>query len=263
MLGGPQKAWWKATMAGSDATWKVWANEVPLMRSFIKNVSGRLIFDRVMDSDAWDGYNYERNELMAHLRDNSIQNVITITGDIHAGFAGLVMDDHEAGTPAPQTVELVAPGISSNSLFSFFEFPTRTGAASTLRYMVTYDASQQGGSDPYVENLNLALLYGEESALVMSETNDFAQAEAARDLTVNPHLQYVDTNAQGYGILRITATGASAEIVTVNRPVTESGAPGKKRTASFTIPLAGPGDPPVLEGPTFTGQAPFPFDPET
>ncbi len=264
MLGGPQKAWWKATMAGSNATWKVWANGVPMMRFFLDNGTGTLIFDRVMDSDGWDGYNHERTELMQYLRSSSIKNVVAITGDIHAHFAGIVMDNHEAVTPNPTVVELIAAGVSSNSLFSFFEYPTRTGAAGGLRHLVTYDATTMGGADRFVENINLTLLYGSASSTVMSQTDNFAQAMAARDPNVNPHLKYADSNAQGYGILRITAAGATADLVTVNRPVVDMPAgPGKKRTAHFVIPKAGPTDPPVLQGPTFTGSPPFPFDPET
>jgi alkaline phosphatase D len=264
MLGGPQKAWWKATMMGSNATWKVWANGVPLMRFFLDNGTGTLIFPRVMNSDAWDGYNHERNELMAHLRTNSIKNVVTITGDIHAAFAGVVMDDHDAATPNPVLVELIAPGVSSNSLFSFFEYPTRTGAAASLRGLVTYDATGMGGTKKFVENINLTLLYGSASSLVMAQTNDFAMATANRDATVNPHLKYADTNAQGYGLLRVTATGTTADIVTVNRPIADSAnGPGKKRTAHFTVPLVAGNEAPTLEGPTFTGTPPFPFNPET
>jgi alkaline phosphatase D len=264
MLGGPQKAWWKATMAASDATWKVWGNEVPLMRFLLKN-TGSLIFDRVMDSDAWDGYNHERVELMQHLKTEGIQNVLVITGDIHAQFAGLVMDDHEAATPAPVVVELIAAGISSNSTFSFFEYPTRTGAGATQRFLVTYDATDFGGTQTYVENINLTLLYGTASANAMSQSNNFADAEAARDLTINPWLKYADTNSQGYGVLRLTSAGATCDLVTVNRPVVDSeNGPGKKRTAHFTIPKqTSPTDPPQLDGPTFTGTPPFPFDPTT
>jgi alkaline phosphatase D len=217
-----------------------------------------------MDADAWDGYNHERNELMQHLRTNSIKNVVTITGDIHAHFAGIVMDDHDAATPNPVLVELIAAGVSSNSLFSFFEYPTRTGAAGGLRYLVTYDSTSMGGTTKYVESINMTLLYGSASSQVMSTTNNFTMAMNNRDPNVNPHLKYADANAQGYGIMRVTSSGATADLVTVNRPVADNAAgPGKKRTAHFTIPRAGATDAPTLNGPTFTGRPPFPFDPET
>ncbi|MEM9491949.1 MAG: alkaline phosphatase D family protein, partial [Myxococcota bacterium] len=61
VLGPEQKAWWKETMTGSDATWKLWGNQAPFMRFLIRNQpAGILIFDRYMSSDSWDGYHSER-----------------------------------------------------------------------------------------------------------------------------------------------------------------------------------------------------------
>ena len=38
--------------------------------------------------DAWDGYGYERKQILDYILDNDIQNVVAITGDIHTFFAG-------------------------------------------------------------------------------------------------------------------------------------------------------------------------------
>src|SRR6185503_9904221 len=122
LLGKQQKQWWKDTMKKSDATWKLWGNEVPLMRMKINNVA---FDDRCISGDAWDGYATERRELMTYLKDQGIKNVVVLSGDIHASFAGVVMDNFEAATPQPVACELIAAGISSNSLFSFFEAGTR------------------------------------------------------------------------------------------------------------------------------------------
>src|SRR6185436_3436335 len=119
MLGKQQKAWWKATMKGSDATWKLWGNEVTLMRLRIQKLGAMLPLDLIVSGDAWDGYPTERTELMTYLRDEMIKNVVVLSGDIHASFAGTVMDNFDAAAPVPVACELVGPGISSNSLFSF------------------------------------------------------------------------------------------------------------------------------------------------
>jgi len=255
MLGAAQKTWWKATMSGSTATWKLWANEVPLMRFFITAAPvGGLIVDRIMDGDAWDGYATERTELMTYLRTQGVGNVVVLTGDIHAQFAGLVHDDFLAGTPTPVAVELCAAGISSNSLFSFFEDAARGGNVSPqVRGLVTYDASGSGGS-PFVENLNLLLLHGTASADKMHETNDLAMALALSD-PPNPHLKYADTNSQGFGVALVTATQVEGTLTTVNRPVT-SAAPAVLRTARFVVPKDNPGG---MTGPVITGTPPHPF----
>jgi alkaline phosphatase D len=258
MLGAEQKQWWKDTMKGSEATWKIWGNEVPLMRFFIPVASvGLLFYDRVMDADAWDGYPTERAELMTYLKDQAIGNVVAITGDIHASFAGVVMDDFDAGTPVPVAAELIAAGISSNSVFSFYENATRPAAYAELRKLITVDASSASGSS-FTENMNLLLLHGTEAAKTFGDTLDLTQALAAADPTVNPHLKYADTNAQGYGYLKITATQCEGTLVTINRPVGQSSdaGPGVKRTASFTIPKD---DPASMTAPTITGTKPFPL----
>jgi alkaline phosphatase D len=257
MLGTQQKAWWKATMKGSDATWKLWGNEVTLMRVKIQQPAGSS--DRILSGDAWDGYPTERTELMTYLRDEQIKNVVVLSGDIHASFAGTIMDDFDAD-PATQVsvaCELVAAGISSNSLFSFFEAATRPPVPADLRGIIAVDATAAGGAK-FTENFNLLLRHGITAAGTFAAVKDVPTALAAADPTVNPHLNYADTNAQGYGYVKVTAGGVDATIVTINRPVTTPGnaGPGIMRTASFTIPKD---DPAAMSAPAFTGTKPFPL----
>jgi alkaline phosphatase D len=265
MLGKQQKAWWKATMKGSDATWKLWGNEVTLMRLKLQNPPSQTmpppakadVDDRIVSGDAWDGYATERNELMAYLRDQQIKNVVVLSGDIHASFAGTVMDNFDA-TPAasqvPVACELVAAGISSNSLFSFFESATR---ASASRPLITVDASAAGGAT-FTENFNMLLLYGAGAALTYFVSKDVTEAIKVKDTTVNPHLTYADTNAQGYGYVKVTGDQVAASLVTINRPIAapSDAGPGIKRTASFTIPKDNPAG---MTGPDVTGTKPFPL----
>ena len=264
MLGKRQKQWWKDTMQRSDATWKLWGNEVTLMRLKIQQLGATDVSDRVVSADSWDGYATERNELMGFLRATGIHNVVVLSGDIHAAFAGTIADDFDAAAPLPVACELVVPGISSNSLFSFFELATRA-ADPALRSLITVDASAVGGSR-FTENLNLLLLDGVQSAGTFAgavaqgapPAIALGAALAAADPTTNPHLKYVDSNAQGYGYAKITADQIAATIVTINRPIaTASDAgPGIKRTASFVIPHNNPGG---MIGPVVTGTKPFPL----
>src|SRR6185436_10985896 len=167
--------------------------------------------DRCISGDAWDGYATERRELMTYLKDQGIKNVVVLSGDIHASFAGVVMDNFEAATPQPVACELIAAGISSNSLFSFFEAGTRlpttrppTTQEAGLRGIITVDATTVGGPK-FVENFNMLLLHGTQSAgTFFGAVAQGAPVPVARgaalqvqaDATTNPHLKYVDTNAQ-------------------------------------------------------------------
>ncbi|HSR98492.1 MAG TPA: alkaline phosphatase D family protein, partial [Kofleriaceae bacterium] len=278
MLGKAQKTWWKAVMKGSDATWKLWGNEVPLMRMRIKNVPALKldVDDRCVSGDAWDGYLVERKELLGYLKSEGIKNVVVLSGDIHASFAGVLLDDFDAAVNADHAVgcELIAAGVSSNSLFSFFEAATRLPEPPTmpsdqqvgLRSIITVDASASGGAK-FTENFNLLLTHGTASAGTFARAIGLgappavalgaALAVGTDDPTTNAHMKYADTNAQGYGYVKITGTQVAATIVTINRPVatpTDSG-PGIKRTASFTIPKDNPLG---MTGPVFTGTKPFP-----
>lgn len=255
MLGKAQKAWWKATMKGSDATWKLWGSETMVMRlQLTTGGNPALIENRVISADAWDGYPTERKELMGYLNSESIKNVVVLTGDIHASFAGTISVDPLIPDP-PIACELVASGVSSNSLFSFFRSASSDPAFSAL---VSLDATDRGFS-AHTENLNLLLRHGTRAA------GAFAQGVALEDATkapfsepdANPHVKYVDTNAQGYGYVKANGTQVAATIITINRPLTVPPAtgPGIKRTASFTIPKDNPGG---MTGPVFTGTKPFP-----
>jgi hypothetical protein len=44
----------------------------------------------------------ERAELTTFLRDQGIKNVVVLSGDIHAAFAGTIMDDFDTRHPPPR-----------------------------------------------------------------------------------------------------------------------------------------------------------------
>lgn len=259
MLGKAQKAWWKAVMKGSDATWKLWGSEVMLMRLLIQQPPGD-IAARVISADAWDGYPTERKELMSFLKDNSIQNVVVLSGDIHASFGGVIVDDFDAALvdQHPVAFELTAAGISSNSLFSFFEAATRPPNDAS-RPLITVDRTAAGGAR-FTENMNMLLLHGLTSAGAVAQGAPVEQALALSDPAIRTNMRYVDTNSQGYGYVKVTGAQITATIVTINRPIvkpTDAG-PGIKRTATFVIPKTSPA---AVADPAVTGTLPFPLLP--
>jgi alkaline phosphatase D len=95
----------------------------------------------VLNADQWDGYNAERKALMKHLGDNGIRNVVALTGDIHAFYAGTVNSDFDAaGGGTPVMVDLVTAGISSDSFFSYLKDAVGSLSAS-LATLVFYPLS--------------------------------------------------------------------------------------------------------------------------
>ncbi|HEY2021042.1 alkaline phosphatase D family protein [Paraburkholderia sp.] len=130
----------------------------------------------LMNADQWDGYNAERLNLMASLaNNNNINNVVAVTGDLNAFFAGTVMADFDAATPQPVMVDLVTAGISSTSLFtSYLAFVNNR--ANNMGWVDTL--TTQGG----LNSLDTTL----------SSNNSW--------------LTYANTNAQGYSVITLTPT---------------------------------------------------------
>jgi alkaline phosphatase D len=125
VLGAAQRQWWVQTMTTSTAQWKVWGNEVSLLRmgidgSQVPTAPAAFKAKFVLNADQWDGFNAERKYLMGQLLAKGVKNVVAVTGDIHAFYAGVVMADYDASTPVPAMVDLVTAGVSSNSNFSYF-----------------------------------------------------------------------------------------------------------------------------------------------
>ncbi|GAA5181098.1 hypothetical protein GCM10025771_27140 [Niveibacterium umoris] len=104
--------------------------------SFVGGLAGALApyFTRfLLNCDQWDGYNAERKHLMAHLKTNSIRNVVGLTGDLHSFHAGTVSDDFDAtGAGTPVMVDFVTAGMSSDSWFKYFTDATTGSLLSTL-----------------------------------------------------------------------------------------------------------------------------------
>ncbi|CAB9504835.1 alkaline phosphatase [Seminavis robusta] len=77
MVGEEQKIWIKRNLKRSKAKWKILAQTV-----LLSPVSLAGLFSH--SSEGWDGYHADRAELMDHIADNHIDNVVILAGDIHA-----------------------------------------------------------------------------------------------------------------------------------------------------------------------------------
>jgi hypothetical protein len=115
-----------------------------------------------------------------------------------------------------------------------------------------------GGDKKFENNANVLFFYGTAAALEASNSHSLSAIEAADDPEVNPHLRFVDTAANGYGLVTATETDMTVTLVTINRPttVTAEAGIGIKGTARFTLDKD---DVNSLSGPVFSGTIPFPF----
>ncbi|MET3134107.1 alkaline phosphatase D [Oxalobacteraceae bacterium GrIS 1.11] len=171
MLGATQSQWWKDTMKSANASWKVWGNEVTLNRMWVDlRAAAPAPYNQVyvVNADAWDGYPAHRAELMGYLKAQNIQNVVAITGDLHAFQCGTIRDNPDPAIGTPVAVDFVTAGISSSSFYDYL----KAGAGSTpLAPLVAtpekFDAVIRGN---------------------------------------NPDFAYVDHHAQGYAVATVTAS---------------------------------------------------------
>ena len=122
MLGARQLEWFKSRLVGAPTTWKVWATELMVMAT-------RLAPGVPAQVDAWDGYGYERKQILDHILDNNVQNVVAITGDIHTFFAGTAYTTGDQATGRAAMPEFVGGSATSTGLPESTGLPPSTLAA--------------------------------------------------------------------------------------------------------------------------------------
>ncbi len=188
MLGEAQEQWWRATMRDSPAQWKLWCNEVTLMRlqADLRGLAPAPFNARFLaNTDQWDGYGSARNRLLGYLREDGVANVVALTGDIHAFAAGIVMEDFDAPEMRPAIAEIVGAGLSSESLF----YPV----------------------DAAVRAHPIGVFF---AGLVSQRDNGALRVTLDGTLrTYNPWVAHVDTRAIGYCVVDVDAVRVQARLV--------------------------------------------------
>jgi alkaline phosphatase D len=121
LLGPEQRDWLLSGLSTSTATWKFLGQQVmfgqlkitplpdvPLPAMLVAFpvplvlASGEGLTDVYINPDQWDGYQAERLAILDHLANESIDNAVVLTGDIHTSW---VMDL----TPDPENLLMYSP----------------------------------------------------------------------------------------------------------------------------------------------------------
>jgi alkaline phosphatase D len=105
MLGKSQFQRFIDDVRNSDARWKVVMNETPIQQFY------GLPYDR------WEGYAYERVQLLKALENSSIDHLVFLTTDTHAAFANIVRFRTLEGDVAPANAPAQAPSDTPYSDF--------------------------------------------------------------------------------------------------------------------------------------------------
>jgi alkaline phosphatase D len=116
MLGDVQRDWLIAAISSSDATWKLWGSQTVVAQMVLDLTR----FDELPELlrhrfyfklDQWDGYRSERAAILSALA--GVDNLVVLSGDIHAFYAAELHVDFDAPADPPAAVEFTVAGLSS------------------------------------------------------------------------------------------------------------------------------------------------------
>jgi alkaline phosphatase D len=170
LMGAEQESWFLSTMKSSDRTWKIWGNEYMLSPLLI-DLSSQMLPEQFkqkfyMNLDAWDGARDKRSEILTQLA--ALDNVVAITGDIHASYVGTPWVN---GDPTKKLVEFVTTSVSSGVFRSILQ--------------------SQVAADPVLSSLpGATLLAGAIDTLLKGGPN--------------PHLAFADSSRNGCVVVDVT-----------------------------------------------------------
>ena len=134
ITGDAQMGWLKNGLSRNGITWRFVANpvmiapvDVPGLDGLppgtadalaqLTNSSAPVQGGAPYNVDQWDGYRADRAELLGHLDDQGIDNVVFLTGDIHSSWAcDLPLDPATYPASGSVATELVGTSITSDNL---------------------------------------------------------------------------------------------------------------------------------------------------
>jgi alkaline phosphatase D len=116
-LGATQKSWLKGALPQSKAKWKLFASETMMMA--LDSAPGQHV-----NQDQWDGYSAEREEILTHFLDQKVDNLVVLSGDLHAFVGGNLFTNGET-SGKPIGTELLGGSATS------FGLPEETGIPSS------------------------------------------------------------------------------------------------------------------------------------
>ena len=155
MLGSVQREAVKGWLNDSDATWRVIGNPQmikPLRLIDLDSPELRAIDPKLprnaglyLNGTQWDGYQWERQQILDHIAAVSPNDNIVLTGDIHSWWAGTVQQDIDDPNSPNVAAEFVGSSITSPG-FDFytgvnipFASEAVQGALGTFDYVNLFD----------------------------------------------------------------------------------------------------------------------------
>lgn len=192
LMGAEQRAWFLSTLKASTRTFKVWGNEVCFMPRHIDLTPVTLAPQALrvkisISAEDWDGFPNEREALLGEL--GALQNVVIVSGDLHAFFAG-------------------TPFSSADSSRRMVEFVTGSLTSTTWQQGLTSLAGSNSSLPPATQFI---------AASVGTLLTD-------PDTRPNPHLAFQNLADNGYAIFEASGERLAVSLFSV-APKTVATAP--------------------------------------
>ena len=211
LLGPKQKGWLFNELKSSNAKWKIVANQVIFSEFHVgwaaNSQAGQTPQSLESDFlDIWDGYPFERNQIIDSIAMNQISNVVILTGDFHSSFAYDV-----AKFPSPFSLsDPLYDSMTYNGLPGYN--PTNGQGSFAVEF-----ATPSITSANFDENL---ALFAQASGLPKEQAKVVGAQQSAGfefqinhpfadtipvvgGLIPNPHMKYADLDQHGYFILDV------------------------------------------------------------
>lgn len=123
-LGAAQKQWVKDGLESSTAAWRVLANGynmlpwrlVDLDHPWMRRLNPRWQRNAGVyaPNEAWDDYQADRRELLQHIADSGVRNVVSCAGHTHMFFAGNLIPDFDDPASPVAAAEFVTGSLTSD-----------------------------------------------------------------------------------------------------------------------------------------------------
>jgi alkaline phosphatase D len=262
-LGMRQRTWFTDTITASTATWKLWGNALPILplQLDLSNLPFAGLEDAVFNLDAWGGYPSEVKYLMDHFASNGVEGLVSFSGDHHLHGAATVYGASGDAAPRPVIADFACAGISSSPTFGDIIAVAEDGNPD-FQPMVYAEPSDPG--DALIPVFNMTLVHGVLASATYAATGLESIARWLGPNEANKGLKFIDVTANGYGLAHFTQDQLQVELITMEdlkNPF--EAAPNIKHRSHFQLDKWTSKDGPVLNGPVFSGGAPFPFEPPT
>jgi len=261
ILGAEQKAWFLEQLRGAKAPWKIWGNSQGSLdgRFDMKNLPPELGKWPGRDYgmlwiDDWQGFRYERGEILDFVKANGITGLTSVCGDRHCFMAGVLSKNLPPQDYEPVALEFVGASISSPGAVEAY-----VATVHDTEKLHALLVRRPPGKEPE-PMVNFTAMHGVKAALTYDKTGDMKQALAQSNPEIAPHLAFADLGGHGYSAVRATSDRLETEFVCIPPPIersaTEDGGPVVYRVR-FRANIWQPGQAPALERDVIEGALPL------